>query len=47
MLDGTGVMWLMIWSAMGSALTSLYRRLNLTCHRSTLTCAILLGLFDR
>ena len=46
-LDGTDVTWLMCWSAMDSAWTSLMRDTNLTCHCSARTCASLLDLFGR
>ena len=44
-LDGTGVTWLMSWSATGSASISLKRDTNLTCHCSARTCACFVGPF--
>ena len=39
-LDGTGVVWFMSWSAMGSAWTSFQCNTNLTCRCSARTYAL-------
>ena len=43
-LDGTGVTWLMSWSATSLAWISLKRDTNLACHCSARTCASFVGL---